>query len=54
MKIHYSHIVRFIEENPSINEVSEKLFQLGHEHEIENEIFHMEFTLASPMLCLPL
>ena len=44
MKIHYSHIVRFIEENPSINEVSEKLFQLGHEHEIENEIFHMEFT----------
>tara|TARA_B100000795_G_scaffold269704_1_gene260013 strand:- start:3374 stop:5287 length:1914 start_codon:yes stop_codon:yes gene_type:complete len=44
MKIVYSHLIQFIDENPSINEISSKLFQLGHEHEIDNDIFHMEFT----------
>jgi len=39
MKIAYSHLVSHIQENPSIKEmVSDSLFQLGHEHEIE-EIF---------------
>lgn len=44
MKIAYQHLLSFFIDRPSINELSNKLFQLGHEHEIENEIFNMEFT----------
>ena len=44
MKIAYSHLVQCILENPSIEQVSNSLFQLGHEHEIEGNIFDMEFT----------
>jgi phenylalanyl-tRNA synthetase beta chain len=44
MKIAYSHLVKHIKEMPSIEELSDKLFQLGHEHEINNMIFDMEFT----------
>ncbi|MDA7701738.1 phenylalanine--tRNA ligase subunit beta [Gammaproteobacteria bacterium] len=44
MKIAYSHLVQRIEENPSIEQISDSLFQLGHEHEIEGDIFDMEFT----------
>ena len=44
MKISYNHLVQHIQENPTIEQVSESLFQLGHEHEIEDNIFDMEFT----------
>ena len=44
MKIPYQHLVAHIIEKPDIYELSEKLFQLGHEHEINHEIFDMEFT----------
>ena len=44
MKIAYKHLVECIPSNPSINEISDKLFQLGHEHEITNDIFDMEIT----------
>jgi len=44
MKIAYSHLVRYMPENPTIGQISDSLFQLGHEHEIENNIFDMEFT----------
>ena len=44
MKIAYSHLVSYINESPTIDMISEKLFQLGHEHEIEGNIFNMEFT----------
>ena len=44
MKIAYKHLVQHIEESPSIEHISDKLFQLGHEHEIDGEIFDMEFT----------
>ena len=44
MKIAYKHLLHFLIDKPSINEISEKLFQLGHEHEIENSILNMEFT----------
>ena len=44
MKIAYDHILKFLEEKPDIQDISSKLFQLGHEHEIENSIFDMEFT----------
>ena len=44
MKIAYAHLVNHIKESPTIDELSSKLFQLGHEHEIEGNIFDMEFT----------
>ena len=44
MKIAYKHLVKNIIGNPSIDEISDRLFQLGHEHEIEENIFNMEFT----------
>ena len=37
MKISYKHILNSLIENPSIEELSDKLFQLGHEHEIEKK-----------------
>ena len=44
MKIAYSHLVQYMTENPTIEQISNSLFQLGHEHEIEDNIFDMEFT----------
>jgi phenylalanyl-tRNA synthetase beta subunit len=44
MKISYSHLVQHMPEKPTIEEISDALFQLGHEHEIEGNIFDMEFT----------
>ncbi len=44
MKIAYSHLVQYITEKPSIRQLSDRFFQLGHEHEIEDGIFDMEFT----------
>ncbi len=44
MKIPYKHLVQHIESRPDITELSDKLFQLGHEHEILDEIFDMELT----------
>lgn len=44
MKISYKHIIRCLEEKPSLKDLSEKLFQLGHEHDVENDIFNFEFT----------
>lgn len=44
MKVKYQNLIALLEEKPSMPELSEKLFQLGHEHEIIDDIFHMEFT----------
>ena len=44
MKIAYKHLINFIPSKPSIEDISEKFFQLGHEHEIEKNIFNMELT----------
>ena len=44
MKIAYNHLVGHIKENPSIDEISKSLYQLGHEHEIEGTVFDIEFT----------
>ena len=44
MKIAYEHLLNFIEDKPSIEDISEKLFQLGHEHEIDKNILNFEFT----------
>ena len=44
MKIAYKHLLRFLKDKPTIESLSSKLFQLGHEHEIDNFIFDMDFT----------
>ena len=44
MKILYKNILDFLSEKPSKDLLSEKLFQLGHEHEIHGDIFDMELT----------
>ena len=44
MKIAYSHLINFFKEKPSIEDISEKLFQLGHENEIIGNILDIEFT----------
>ena len=44
MKILYEDILRLLKQKPSIQDLSDKLFQLGHEHEIYDNIFDIEFT----------
>ena len=44
MKFLYKDLLRFIKENPSKELLSEKLFQLGHEHNVTGDIFNMELT----------
>ena len=44
MKVAYSHLINFLSAKPSIKDLSDKLFQLGHEHEIHDSIFDMELT----------
>ena len=35
MKVSYKHLIKHIPSNPSIEDISKKFFQLGHEHEID-------------------
>lgn len=44
MKFIYQDLLNFLEEQPSKEDLSKKLFQLGHEHEIDGDIFDMEIT----------
>jgi len=44
MKIAYQHLIKHLADKPSKELLSKKLFQLGHEHEIDNDIFDMELT----------
>ena len=44
MKIIYQHLLNLLIDKPSIEELSSKLFQLGHEHEISGSTFDMELT----------
>ncbi len=44
MKLSYQHLKQKIHSKPNINELSDKLFQLGHEHEIYDDIYDFEFT----------
>ena len=44
MKLLYKDLLKFIIDKPSIEDLSDNLFQLGHEHEIEDNIFDMELT----------
>ena len=44
MKIVYKDLINHLVEKPSKELLSEKLFQLGHEHEIHGDVFDMELT----------
>jgi len=44
MKLIYQDLLNFLVKKPSKDLLSEKLFQLGHEHEIDGDIFDMELT----------
>ena len=44
MKFIYKDLKSLLLEQPSKELLSEKLFQLGHEHEIIGDIFDIEFT----------
>ena len=44
MKIVYQDLINHLAEKPSKALLSEKLFQLGHEHEIHGDVFDMELT----------
>jgi phenylalanyl-tRNA synthetase beta chain len=44
MKINYKDLINLLSDKPSKEELSHKLFQLGHEHEIHDDIFNMELT----------
>jgi len=44
MKFLYKDLLNFLSEKPAKELLSEKLFQLGHEHEIADDIFDMELT----------
>lgn len=44
MKIPYKHFIKYIDSKPDINDLSDKLFQLGHEHEVSDDVFDMEIT----------
>ena len=44
MKFFHKHLTNRIESNPSINEISEKLYQLGHEHDILKQTYDIDFT----------
>jgi phenylalanyl-tRNA synthetase beta chain len=44
MKILYQDLINHLAKKPSKKLLSEKLFQLGHEHEIHGDVFDMELT----------
>ena len=44
MKIIYQDLIKFLDVSPSKKELSDKLFQLGHEHEIVNDVIELDLT----------
>ena len=44
MRFVYKDLLNFFTKKPSKEDLSKKLFQLGHEHDIDGDIFNMEFT----------
>ncbi len=44
MKISFEHLLKHIHQKPEIADLSRNLLQLGHEHEIVDQILDIEFT----------
>ena len=44
MKILYQDLINHLSKQPTKETLSEKLFQLGHEHEVHDNIFDMDIT----------
>ena len=44
MKILFSHLKKFLPDDIEIKTISDSLFRLGHEHELDKEAFDIEFT----------
>ena len=44
MKFHIDHILDFLEQKPSYDELSNRLLQLGHENEMTDGIIDLEIT----------
>ena len=44
MNLSYQHLVKKIPSKPSIEEISDRLFQLGHENEVNGQIIEIEIT----------
>ena len=44
MKFSYRHLIDLLEQNPSKEDLSKTLFQLGHENELDGDIFNLELT----------
>ena len=51
MKISYRHLINSITEKPTIEEVSAKLFQLGHENEIFDDILDIRILSIELAAC---
>ncbi len=44
MKIPFKHIKKHLVDEPSLKDISNSLYQLGHEHEIVGDVFDIEIT----------
>ena len=44
MKISINHLKRFIKQDLDINDISKKLFQLGHENNVIDDVIDIEVT----------
>ena len=44
MKFLYQDLLNFLSEQPTKEALSEKLFQLGHENELNGDLFEMDLT----------
>lgn len=44
MKVSYKHLLNYINDKPDKQSLSDKLFHLGHEHEISGDIIDLELT----------
>ena len=44
MKIHLDHLTKHVNQKVSFSDLSQKLFQLGHEHELKDNILDLEIT----------
>ena len=52
MKVSYKHLLNYMNDKPNIDSLSDKLFHLGHEHQINGDIIDLELTPNEAIVCL--